>query len=126
MAMASTRDFDGALAALQQIPDLTVTVEGTELVAGREARIVHTAPYACAEIVQAQPSGATTRERRCEGSSRYWLDAVTGWLLQAEGDDGRDGGYSWETPAISFDAQIDTDSFRFVPPPGSIQVERLD
>ena len=126
MATAGTRDFDGALAALLQIPDLTVTVVGTEMVAGREARIVHTAPYACAEIVQAQPSGATTRERRCEGSSRYWLDAVTGWLLRAEGDDGRGGGYSWETPAITFDAQIDRDSFRFVPPPGSIQVERLD
>jgi outer membrane lipoprotein-sorting protein len=133
MAMADTSDFGAALAALhQRLPDVTVTVEGEESIAGRSTRIIRLAPYSCSESVQAvapggaAPAGEITRERHCEGFSRYWLDTVTGWMLRAEGDDGHGGGYTWETRSATFGASLGPDAFRFIPPPGSIQVGQLE
>ena len=126
MATAGTHDLDSAIASLQRIPDVTVTLEGHEVIAGRAARVLVVSPHSCWEIGQSWTGGATRTERGCGGHTRYWLDQTTGWVLQAVAEDGRGGGFRWETQSIAFDAEIDPALFRFTPPPGSVKVDQLD
>lgn len=126
MATASTYDFDSALAAMQQLPDVTVDEEGHDRIAGRPARIVRISPYGCTTVVGTPPSPQVPTGRSCAGATRYWLDAATGWVLKAEGDDGHGGGFAWDTRSAAFGKRIDPSLFRFSPRPGSVKAGSLD
>ena len=126
MGTALTDDLDAALAALRRLPNATVTEEGEESVAGRRAAIVRVEPLSCWESSEASTSGQTRQQRRCEGYSRSWLDAATGWVLKSEADNGRGGGFTWETPTVEFDVPIEPELYQFTPPAGAIQVDALD
>ena len=132
MPTAGTFDFDAALAQLRALPSQTIIEEGGATVAGRPSRVLHASPLGCGTRGQASTSGGTTTEHVCQGFIRYWLDAETGCVLRAEADYGDDpasgfgGGFTWDTHVVAFDAVLNPAFFRFDPPPGSVQVDRLD
>jgi len=131
-----TTDLASALAAFQQSPYGTFMLEGTQVVAGRVAQVILTSPYRCvgpssSASATTSASGTTTSATTttvgyCEGTVRYWLDSATGWVLQAEGDDGNGGGFLLDTVSAIFDGSINSALFSFTPPPGSIQVDFLN
>jgi outer membrane lipoprotein-sorting protein len=127
---AGTSDIDGAIAAMRAISGSTVTEEGRDVVAGRDARMLLVSPYRCVSggSATASPSGetATRTVEECTGFIRYWLDEQSGWVLKAEAEDGAGNGFVWDTRAATFDATIDPALFRFTPPPGAVQVDSLD
>ncbi|MGH2584522.1 MAG: hypothetical protein ACRDJE_06370, partial [Dehalococcoidia bacterium] len=127
---AGTSDIDGAIAAIRAISGSTVTEEGRDVVAGRDARVLLAQPYRCVSggSGTASPSGETrtTTPEECTGFIRYWLDEQSGWVLKAEADDGAGSGFSWDTRLAAFDATIDPALFRFTPPPEAVQVDSLD
>jgi len=126
---AGTSDIDGAIAAMRAISSSTVTEEGRDVVAGRDARVLMVQPYRCVSsggAVSTSGETTTTTGEECAGYVRYWLDEQSGWVLKAEAEDGAGNGFVWDTRAATFDATIDPALFRFTPPPGAVQVDSLD
>jgi hypothetical protein len=109
-----------------------VSREGQDTIAGRRTDILQITPVGCqppgAGVVMAVPPSTPSPglPPPCSGTIHYWVDVATGWVLQAEGDDGRGGGSRWQTRRAQFDQAIDPAQFRFRPPPGSQQVDQLD
>jgi len=125
-----TTDFASALAALQRLPTVAATREGTDRVANRDAERILTRPAAgCGtNVPNATPSGnpTDTPPTPCGGFHRYWLDAATGWVLRLQSDDGAGVRLSLDTMSVDFHAPIDSALFHFTPPPGSSRVSSSD